>query len=496
MPKKKVDKTPQPTRDSLATCLPALTKHATAVCYNLMVEFGEIIEQLKVQPVPIDAFFSDLAAAPAEQRDRFEKHICTRLDRQVLEPLQNLYKKLRDLHQALTESDQSLIRALHRQAVMQDESNFTKMLQSFETQVYEILLINQQDEEYQAAAKKSLAAANELAEQGERLHRSLYGYSTASGEAVPGHERELSELTRQTVLELVASVNPQSTKEQLEQRRRQLERLLHACQQVFGSLANVRQNYEHTMQQLNLDQGSLILSSREWRLQMNKISAADEHFRYAGLDPFLLSDALAEFTRAAVMKQPGGDERRALEALLPKPCPGPKESQVAERAQKVIREIVDALQELEAAAAPPVTPPPASASPVTWPELALCTYAAFVRRSVRGQAYRLSGRTARKVYQSILVPAGLTHGCTELQFSEAVQEAENAGWLQHFSHPKKGDIAQNWCYQPTLKGFALAEAILLKLPSDFKNRINTLNDVLKAEAVIFRQKIRARKHST
>ena len=107
-------------------------------------------------------------------------------------------------------------------------------------------------------------------------------------------------------------------------------------------------------------------------------------------------------------------------------------------------------------------------------ELAVCTYAVFVPRQASGNPLPNSGRPVYRVYDDILVPSGMSFGCTREQFKDAVLEGLSNGLMRHFQSKGGKDL-----FQSTLEGFVLAEQLYRQLPVDFRQRIGSCYDLVK-----------------
>lgn len=476
-----------PEEDRPCTGLHELGGHITAECYQLAVEFEEVFRQLDLRKVELDSFFGELNEQLAE-RAVSEPRLVKCFDGAVLGPLRDLCQKLMELRTETVHSEQSQMRSILRSAASADESNFGKMLHVFERKVEAIISLNQQDANGRQAITDILEATNRCAARGEQIKQRIVGQKLDGGKYQPGLEQALDELVRQTARELADDKSALHAREELEKRWERLEQLLESYQQAKKSFVLAREEYDVNARKFFNEHDSLGLYKGEWHRQKETIRYAEEFFKAAGIDPFELSDKLASIDRKSVLTMPDQEERAALEAGTPTPFPQLQESRVEERVQNTIKEIVEAIDVLDK---PPPKPP--EACPVSLSELALCTYAAFVARYANGKPYPTSGRTTRKAYEVMLVPAQLTYGCTEEQFKEAVKEAESAGWMQCFKRKARGGKAWYWCYQPTVEGFAHADTLYIKLPSDFRDRIFARHEVLREESANFRKELSKQK---
>lgn len=470
--------------------LPELAEHVNDECYRLTVEFEWLFQRLGLRKVELDSLFTALKEQTAD-RSASEAQLIKCFDGAVLGPLRDLCQKLADLHAESVQSEQSQMRAVLRSAAGADESNFGKMLHAFGQKAEAIISLNRQDAEGRQAISAVLEATNRCAARGEQIKRRIAGQKLEDGKHQPGLEQELDELVRQTSRELADDKNPLHTKEELERRWEKLEQLLESYQQTKKNLAATREEYDANARKFFTEHDSLGLYKGEWYRQKETIRFAEEFFKAAGLDPFELSDKLVGIDRKQVLTMPDQETRAALEATTPDPFPQIQESRVEERVQNTVKEVVEAIDNLD-------KPPPKSPEtcPINLAELALCTYAAFVARYANGKPYPTSGRTTRKVYEAMLAPAHLTYGCTDEQFKEAVKEAEGRGWMQCFKRKAQGGKAWYWCYQPTVQGFAQTETLYAKLPSDFRTHIFARHEALREEADNFRKELRKKKQQT
>lgn len=480
-----------PDEDRPCTGLPELAGHITAECYTLAVEFEELFHNLGLRKVELDNLFNNLNDQ-VQDRNVSETHLMKCFDGAVLGPLRHLCQKLAELRAGTVQSEQCQVRSLMRSAASADESNFGKMLCAFEKKVEEILSLNQQDISGRQAIRTVLEETNRCAACGEQIKRRIVGQKLEGGKLQKGLEQKLDELVRQTARELTDEESVLHTREVLESRWEKLELLLDSYRQAKKSFVIAREEYNAKARTFFNEHDALGLYKGEWHRQKETIRYAEEFFNAASLAPFEFSDRLAKVERDEVLTMPDQEERAELEAGTPNPFPQLQDSRVEERVQNTIKDVVAAIDALDK----PLVEPPKTC-PITITELALCTLAAFVARYPNGKPHVASGRTSRKVYQSMLVPTQLTYGFTEEQFANAVQDiakdrndAEKKAWLQYFKKKRRSGKGWNYMYQPTAEGFAHAETLYPKLPSEFQERIFARHEALREEAANFRKKFR------
>jgi hypothetical protein len=293
--------------------------------------------------------------------------------------------------------------------------------------------------------------------------------------------------------------------------------LLKFVRQTRGNFLTLRPEYDAQVGRFYREQEGIQLYRGEWARQEKAIRHALEFFKAAGLDPFELSDKLASMDQEQILTMPDCENRDFVQALNPDEFPFLDDNKVVTRAENVIRQVVEAIEDLEKAEKKPVMPqvsvvapklpvPPApvpslllpptrlpspvpsaplpsipretpvqsGTCPVTYMDLAVCTYAVFVIRSSTGKINLSSGRGVDLAYDRILVPSGMAFDCGREQFKNGILEGMANGLIRHFQTSGGKDL-----FQPTAQGFTQAEKLYPLLPADFKQRIRNAYEVLK-----------------
>lgn len=496
------DMTPDLSPDQHWEQLPALIAHAQKSCFDMNVSFEHFLEEAGMRKVEIDDFFEKLGeqvlggnAVPAE---RFFKYF----DAKVIEPLRELYDRLQGLLEQSVTQDESDRRLLWRQAEASDPSKFESMLLAFEHLVDTLMGLNAEDVKTRHAFATKLQETNHVVIRGEAIKFRLVGSVIVPGQSHPSLEQQMTILLNKTRRELEDKASALHTTQGLEVRWTEVGLLLESYQTDIKRFATHQDLHADSERALYREQDAIKMYQGEWTRQISRIKLAEEFFRAAGVDPFELSNRLSKLNRDELFTMPDGEERFRLIGEVPQAFPTLEPSRVEERAAQIMQLVEEALDVFNKPKPAPL--PKTSAElpkiervggpcPLTLVELALGTYATIVARFRSGKPYPTSGRTTRKVHESILTPAGLTYGCTDDQFKEACQEGEKCGWLQTFKRYAKGRKVWYICFQPTFDGFALAETLFAKLPADFRERIEKQNEALRAASEEMRKAFREKR---
>lgn len=484
------DMTLHPTQEQSWAGLPGLIGHVAKTCFDLKIEFEEFWQEHGVRMVDLEDFFQKLAEQVEGGNKVSDAHFCKYFDGTVIEPLRELYEKVRNLQAQISTQEETALRSLVRSAVGTEQARFDCMLLAFEKLIENLLALNAQDARNREAATAKLKEVNQAVGRGEDIKRRLLGCHVPGVPSSPGIESQLDTLVRQIRRELEDPDSPLHTTKALAARWAEVGELLELCQGEWKRFATAKEVYDSSQRAFFLEHDSIKLYKGDWQRQKSVVLAAEQFFKAAEINPFELSDTLVKLNREAVLTMPDQEERAAVESSMPNAFPELTESRVEERARKVIEDIETASQTLNK---PAPKPPPVVTCPIMLSELALCTYATIVARYSNGKPYPTSGRTTRKVHEALLTPAGLTYGCTDDQFKEACKEGERVGWLQSFKRVARAGKVWYICYQPTVNGFALAEKLLAKLPADFCDLIMKQNEVLRAASEQIRKEFSARK---
>lgn len=483
--------------------LSELSEHVNREICQLSIEFSH----LGMRTVELDDFVRKLS-----DRKVSEALLIKVFDGAVLHPLRSLMEKVSELSIKTAQADDRDMREVVRTIAAGDKSNFSKMLEAFEQMVETLLKLNDQDVSMRQSAIQILKEANRLAHNGNQLKERISGFKHDQTKMSSDLEHSLEKLVIQTVRDLTVENGPLKTKEALEARWNRIDRLLVSLRHDKNNFSALRSEYDSQVSRFFREQDSVKLYKGEWVRQEKTIRHACTFFEAAGLNPFELSDKLAGIDPEQVSKMPDCEEREMIIASTPEEFPLLDDNRIIARAENVNKGIFEAIEALEKVAAkpelpkvsamsptpifpavlkviphppgfpqamPPMALPPAqqltALSTVILVELAVCTYAVFVPRFVKtGKAYPTSGRTIDRVYDDILVPAGMTCGCSREQFKEAVLNGVEKGWMHCFQLKGNKDL-----YQPTVEGFALAERLKPTLPENFEGRIRECYNLVK-----------------
>lgn len=96
--------------------------------------------------------------------------------------------------------------------------------------------------------------------------------------------------------------------------------------------------------------------------------------------------------------------------------------------------------------------------------------------------HRSRGRTAKIVYQEILVPTGYTFGLSFDEWKVGLEEAQVRNLMEK-NHFKK----RFWLYKPTIQGYGMSETLIKHLPEDFCRVLQEALKSLNAKQKLARQ---------
>ncbi|HSX25131.1 MAG TPA: hypothetical protein VLG69_04155 [Candidatus Andersenbacteria bacterium] len=406
--------------------------------------FGELKQQLiqkKIAPEPLAKLFNY----------KVTKHLRT------------MFSCIRQLTGVATQYERSIQKSTAGGAV-------DKMLDLYASRVVALQQLNEHDARERESIRGLLTTANDCARHGHDAYATFLA-----------HEGKLDALLRTTMSDLANRASVIHSVEALEQRWETITTLLEPVNAAFIIFSRCSQNYERNASAFFVARDGISLYRGEWTRQQKAIQGLDELFAVAELDPFVLHEKLHTLSRAVALRMPDEVARQQLEAEMPQAFPEPLSNAVLERAEKVSEAIMGRIGMLGEATA-------SSNCPIEPMELAVCTFAAFVVKYGNGEPHPGSGRTPRKVYDSMLVPTQLHFGLSKQQFLEAIEAAKQDGLLQEtkivLGRRKEKRL------QPTKIGFDVAGKLFERLPVDFAKHIRERHEVLRQESAEMREKFR------
>lgn len=488
------DKTIYPESKGQPLNLNAISEAAVMECSQLSAEYTELCDNLGLSWVELDGFLKELADQ-ARTGEIHDESLVRRLQDMVVEPLRCLLEKLCELDAIVNRKDDQQTRELMRQATMTAGSeHLSKMLTVFEAQVKSLLQLNEQDKQSQASLVTRLNQADQSARNGETIVNELFGYRTTNDRFQPGLEHVLEEKVRDAQRTLSRGSKGQVDLAALEKDWERIEEGLELYQRKKQQLAAEKAVHDEALRLYYLEVDSVrTLFDGEWHRQTQAIALMEAFFTSADLDPFALCPGLAGVRRENVFTMPDQEEREMLAGRTPQDFPKLPPTTTEDRARRATDDLERAINK----ASRPVqkAQPPSSSGftgPVSLPELMLCVYASFVARYANGQPRHNSGRTVAKVYNSMMVPLGLSYGCTNIDAAVAVRMAVEKGWLRSFERKRQSQRKAQLCFQPTLEGYALTKELFEKLPKDFQERLIARHEALQAESQEWWKKIKAK----
>lgn len=96
--------------------------------------------------------------------------------------------------------------------------------------------------------------------------------------------------------------------------------------------------------------------------------------------------------------------------------------------------------------------------------------------------HRSKGRTAKIVYQELLVPTGYTFGLTFDEWKLGLEEARTRNLVVRIHFKKRF-----WLYKPTMQGYGMSETLIKHLPEDFCSVLQEALKSLNARQKLARQ---------